>query len=82
MMTERVLNLICREVYRRFPDLRGTRPKVKNYGPGKGSPSNPSPKYLLVFQGEGVTDTDKPLPYAVRVVVNAQGKILKMSMSR
>jgi hypothetical protein len=43
---------------------------------------NASPKFLLIFQGHATTATNKRLPYLVRVVVSAQGKILKMSMSR
>jgi len=82
MMNERVITNICREVYRRFPEMRGTRPKVQNYGSEKARAANPSPKFLLVFQGKGETVSQKPLSYIVRVVVNEQGKILKMSMSR
>lgn len=81
-MNERVISNVCREVYRRFPEMRGTRPKIQPYGSDKMQATNPAPKFLLIFQGKGLTHTQRTIPYAVRVVVNSQGKILKMSMSR
>ena len=81
-MNERLIENVCREVYRRFPEIRGSKPKVEPYSSAKNQTANPSPKFLLVFKGKAVTDTKKSLPYVIRVIVNGQGKILKMSMSR
>ncbi len=82
MMNERLISNVCREVYRRFPEMHGTRPKIQPYGSEKSQAVNPVPKYLLIFQTKSVTHTQHTIPYSVRVVVNSQGKILKMSMSR
>jgi len=81
-MNERVINNVCKEVYRRFPDLTGTRPKIQLFGSEKNLTASPSPKYLLIFRGGGVTTTQRNLSYVIRVIITAQGKILKMSMSR
>jgi hypothetical protein len=80
-MNEKMLNDVCREVNRRFPETRGTKPKLQRYGTSSGRPASASPKYLLIFQAHGVTDNNRNMAYIVRVVVNAQGKILRMSMS-
>lgn len=81
-MNERLITNVCREVYRRFPEMRGTRPKIQSYGSAKANAANPSPKFLLIFRGKGESNEHQTIPYAVRVVVTEQGKIIKMSMSR
>ncbi len=81
-MNDRLITNVSREVYRQFPELQGTRPKVQIFASDKSRTSSPIPKYLLVFNGKGETADRKKIPYSVRVIVNEQGKILKMSMSR
>lgn len=85
-MDPKVIQTISQEVYRRFPDLRGRRPRVQAVKPGQshsaGLTSTQGARYLLVFAGRVATSTGHLLPYNVRVVVNEQGKILKISTSR
>jgi len=81
-MNEKLVENICREVFRRFPELRGKRPRIQPFSLERNSSPNASPKFLLTFHGKAMTATKKTLPYIVRVVVSAQGKILKTSMSR
>jgi hypothetical protein len=81
-MNQKLIENICREVYLKYPELRGMQPKVQPFIAEKSHSSNASPKFLLIFQDKASTATSKALPYSVRVVVNMQGKILKMSMSR
>jgi len=81
-MNDRMIAFICREVYQRHPELLGVRPKIQIYGSENARTSGPSPKYLLVFKGKGETASQKSIPLFLRVVVNDQGKILRMSMSR
>jgi len=81
-MNERITASACKEVYRRFPEMRGVQPKLYPFGPKKNNATNPSLRYLLIFQGKGETESRKRFTYSVRVVVNSQGKVLKMSMSR
>ncbi len=81
-MNEKLVENICREVYRRFPELRGRRPRIQPFKLEHASLSSASPKFLLTFHGRATTADNKTLPYIVRVVVSAQGKILKLSTSR
>jgi hypothetical protein len=81
MMNEKTIDDICKEVYRRFPEIRGVKPKIQPYRPSIAQSASASTKSLLIFQGGGVTDSKKTLTYIVRVVVDADGKISRMSMS-
>jgi len=81
-MNEKDIADICKEVYRRFPEIRGVKPKVQPYRPPNAQVSKPSTKSLLIFQKSGETDDKKSLTYIVRVIVADDGKILRMSMSR
>jgi hypothetical protein len=85
-MDPKVVQSISLEVYRRFPDLRGRRPRVQAVRPGQtrsaGLASTNGGRYLLVYAGRVATSTGKQMPYNVRVVVDEQGKILKISTSR
>lgn len=81
-MNDRLITNICKEVYQRYPEMLGIRPKIQIYSSDSARSSSPSPKYLLVFRGKGETATQKSVPVFLRVVVTEQGKILRMSMSR
>jgi len=80
-MDSKLIQNVSEEVYRRFPEVRGKKPKVQAIDPNEGRSIVKSPTHLLIFQGQAVTSTQKSLPYLVRVVVDEQGKILKISMS-
>lgn len=80
-MNEKTIENICKEVYRRFPEIQGTKPKIQPYRPSGAKSAAVSTKSVLVFQGGGATTSGKLLTYVVRVVVDADGKILRMSMS-
>ena len=84
-MDAKLLQTISQEIYHRFPDLRGRRPRVQAVKPGQtrsaGLASTNNASYLLVYSGRATTSTGKQMPYTVRVVVNEQGKILKISTS-
>ena len=84
-MDSKLIQTINREVFRRFPDLYGRSPRVKACRPGTARPglrlaARPE-TFLLVYSGRKTTSTGKALPYAVRVVADGRGKILKISMS-
>ena len=85
-MNPKLLQTISQEIYHRFPDLRGRRPRVQAVRPGQtrsaGLSSTNGARYLLVYAGRVATSTGKEMPYNVRVVVDEQGKILKVSTSR
>ncbi|MBN2548475.1 MAG: hypothetical protein JXB15_04930 [Anaerolineales bacterium] len=80
-MNQSWLQQVCLQVYRRFPDMRGQKPSVKSQPPpGNGSGAGPA-RYMLTFRSRLTTSDRKSLPRWVRVTVDGQGKILKISTS-
>lgn len=84
-MDAKLVQVISQEIYRRFPDLHGRKPRVQSCRPGTARTglrllSRPE-TFLLVFSGRKTTSTGKTLPYAVRVVADGSGKILKVTLS-
>lgn len=72
-MDQKVIEKVCSQVYRQFPEVRGIHPKVKSYsGTSK----------LLVFNGTSTTANGKKIPRTVRVVVENDGNIKKITTSR
>lgn len=72
-MDDHTLSSICKQVYTKFPDFKGVRPKVK---------AQPGDTTLLVFQAKAETASGQPINRTVRVTVSAAGKITKMTTSR
>jgi hypothetical protein len=69
---------ISKQVYRRFPEFKGIKPKVR---------SQPTPKtdhktYLLTYATRARIDEERFLDRWIRVVVDESGKIIKISTSR
>jgi len=79
-MDTNIIQQISKEIYRRFPEVQGLHPKVQSYVPPKTRPINRFPTYLLTYKTQ-VAIADKKMPYHVRVIVNENGKILKITMS-
>ena len=71
-MDHTLLHPINQEVYRRFPGLRGVKPKMQKLAENT----------LLIYQSQVSLPDNKLLQRSVRVVVNEQGKIVKISTSR
>lgn len=72
-MDENAKSNVCSSVYRQFPEVRGVNPSVTNL---------PGDKFQLIFHGKSKTADGKTIERTVRVAVNPQGKILKLSTSR
>jgi hypothetical protein len=72
-MERSVLDKVCRQVYRRFPNLKNKKPKVTSQG---------NDRYLLLFSSSGKTPDGKTIKQTVRVVTDNSGRILKTSTSR
>jgi hypothetical protein len=71
-MNNQVLESICSEIYRQFPEFKGILPKESAYE---------NNLVLLVFNTKVKTDNGVTLPRMVRVVADQQGKIIKCSTS-
>lgn len=73
-MDDHTLNAICSQIYRRFPEVNGTHPKIQAQG-DTGST-------LLTFRSSAKTENGHSITRLVRVVASEKGKILKVSTSR
>ena len=81
-MNDEVIQIVNKEIYRRFPEVNGKKPKVVQQQLSQARSIGKQPTYLLTYQSRVKLQNNKSLPYWVRVVVNTQGKILKLSTSR
>jgi hypothetical protein len=72
-MNRQLIESICSQIYRRFPEVAGSQPKIQ---------SRPDDHSLLVFQGKGKTADGQSITRTVRVVVDPVGKITKVTTSR
>ncbi len=72
-MDSKTLNQICEKVYKKFPEVQGKKPTPH---------PQPNDLLLLVFKGTGTGPNGTKIPRIVRVTVNDQGKIFKMTTSR
>jgi len=87
MLDTKTLTAITKQVQRQFPEVAGCKPSVRvQHAP---QAKNPSPilqqypsQYLVTFRGTATSPEGKSIPRLVRVVVNAAGKIIKITTSR
>jgi hypothetical protein len=79
-MNSSAVQMVSKEVYRRFPDFSGVKPKVQ----AQNSPASASTDktYLLIYHLNALLGSGKVLPRWVRIVADERGKILKISTSR
>lgn len=81
-MEEKVVQSISKEVYKRFPEVKGKKPKVRLQRQTQKGQTQKLSMYLLTYNMAVRTSTNKSLPRLVRVVADEQGKIIKISTSR
>jgi hypothetical protein len=72
-MDKSILEKICRDIYQRFPVVKGCQPKVSMQA---------KDRYLLVFSGTGKSPDGQSIQHMLRVVAAEDGRIIKTSMSR
>jgi len=72
-MDAKTISAVCKQVYQKFPEVNGSKPKVKEQS---------AETYLFIFDGVGTTASGAILKRTVRAVVNANGKITKLTTSR
>lgn len=71
-----ILSKICSQVYSKFPEVNGVRPKVQSQA------ASGETKYLLIFTGSAKSTSGKVLSRVVRVVATETGKIVKTTTSK
>jgi hypothetical protein len=72
-MDHQIINSISQQVYQRFPEVKGSSPKVE---------SQESGRVLLVYSGSATAANGHSIQRIVRVVAAENGKIIKMTTSR
>ena len=80
-METRLVKSISMQIYRRFPEVKGCTPKVRLQSSAQPK-SIASSRYLLTFNGKAESPNGKLIPRVVRVIANADGKIIKITTSR
>jgi hypothetical protein len=79
---EELIQNVSKNVYRRFPAVKGKRPKVRVQQSQSGKQTNTNKTYSLTYHNTVETANRKRMPYWVRVVVDEKGKVLKTTTSR
>jgi hypothetical protein len=80
-MDQQILSSLSKEIYRRYPEFRGIKPKLQ-LQQGSNLPVKIKPTYLVTFhKNEQITPTRKIARW-VRVITDDQGQILKITTSR
>jgi len=77
-----IIDEICERIYRKFPDFKGAKPKVRKQPVPKDAPKPKEPVYLVTFNTLARGPGGKNIPRWVRVAVSKSGKIKKTTTSR
>jgi hypothetical protein len=72
----KIIEKVSAEVYRKYPDLKGAKPRVN---PREGAKSTDT---LLIFQKKVAGPGGKKINRIVRAVVGEDGKVKKISTSK
>ncbi len=72
-MDQKTISSVCKQVYQKFPEVRGSAPKVK---------PQTSESVLLIFEGKATAADGRVIQRTVRAIVNSAGKITKLTTSR
>ena len=68
-----VLDKVNERVYRKFPEVKGKRPKIQ---------ARPNDQTLLVYQGVVELGSGMKMNRTVRAVIDKNGKVVKITTSR
>ncbi len=83
-LTASQIESIARQVYQKFPDLKGAAPIIQSQAAPGGSAKTlgAGEHYLVTFKGGGQTAGRQTILRVVRVTADARGRVLKISTSR
>lgn len=87
MLDPKTLAAVSKQVQRQFPEVAGCKPNVRLQQPpqAKNMPKAeglPPSLYLVTYRGTVLSSEGINIPRLVRVVVNSDGKIIKITTSR
>lgn len=76
------LNAIAKQVYQKFPELKGAAPVVQGQSfPGAKSPGADD-RYVVTFKGAGRGAEPHNIVRVVRVTADSRGRVIKISTAR
>jgi len=84
-MNPKVLKQVTALIHKRYPEFAGIQPKVKAQKATQPKSLPAEPTYVLTFKRLDKISTianPKTISRLMRVVVNARGKIIKVTTSR
>ncbi|OGO27395.1 MAG: hypothetical protein A2Z16_04305 [Chloroflexi bacterium RBG_16_54_18] len=81
-MDQDKIKAINKEVYRRFPEVKGKKPKVQVLKLSNKRGPDQAKTYLLVYGSQVSTSNQQVLPRIVRVVATEEGVIVKITTSK
>jgi len=82
VMDQDKIKTINKEVYRRFPEIKGKKPKVQVLKLSNKRGPEQTKTYLLVYGSQASTSTHQVLSRMVRVVATDEGVIVKITTSK
>jgi hypothetical protein len=81
-MDPEIIEEICEKIYRKFPEVKGIKPKVRKQPVPKGAPKPKVPVYLVTFNFKANGPGGVKIPRWVRASVTPNGKIKKTTTSK
>jgi hypothetical protein len=81
-LTSSQIDNISRQIYRQFPEIKGSQPAVQGQAGAKAAGFTGSEQFVLTFQSRGQGPGGHTIHRIVRVVADERGKVLKVSTSR
>ncbi len=78
MAEKDIVRSVSQEVARKFPEMAGVRPTIKE----QKSKSGDVAQFLLTYKGKAELPGGKTIKRIVRVVANERGQIKKISTSK
>jgi hypothetical protein len=71
-MDRKLIDNISKQIYRKFPEVDGSQPSLSE---------RPDNQTLLIFKGSATTADGHTIQRVIRVVADANGKILRTTTS-
>ncbi len=81
-MDQEIIRKINKEVYRRFPEIKGKKPKIQLMKNAEKKNNGRPQSYLLVYGSQVSTVTGQSMSRMVRVVATDAGEIIKITTSK
>jgi hypothetical protein len=84
-MDPKLLKKTIALIHKQYPEFAGCQPKVRKQTPSDKASYSPAQTFLLTFNHTGTVQSQsgsRSISRYLRVVVNEQGKIIKVTTSR